>query len=203
MNVAENFATGSGEHMSGAQSARGHARRPRRSRRGVLTRPTRLVAALSAILLPVALGLPNIAANAVVAPVGNGFTVTPADLAFILKQIKIAEQHVRTLTPANPCGTLVGSGPDQIPDALTSYGLRTVDGSCNNLIPGRETFSAADQPFPRLTNPVFKAAEPITASLPVGAPGPTSYAQKQGNVSSGDSAADTSGPQHGPGHPEP
>ena len=112
-----------------------------------------------------ALGLQTVAATAAVAPVGQGFTVTPSDLAFILKQIKIAEHHAATLTPANPCGTLVGSGPDQIPDALTSYGLRTVDGSCNNLIPGREKFGAADQPFPRFTNPVFKAAEDHTSWL--------------------------------------
>jgi len=121
-------------------------------------------------------------ARAATAPVGEGFVVTPSDLAFILKQIKIGEHHADTFTAANPCGTLVGPGPDQIPDALTSYGLRTVDGSCNNLIPGRENFGAADAPFPRLTAPVFKDAEPITPSFPVGAPGPTSYAQKKGSV---------------------
>ena len=121
-------------------------------------------------------------ARAATAPVGEGFVVTPSDLAFILKQIKIGEHHADTFTAANPCGTLVGPGPDQIPDALTSYGLRTVDGSCNNLIPGRENFGAADAPFPRLTTPVFKDAEPITPSFPVGAPGPTSYALKTGSV---------------------
>src|SRR3954453_8487277 len=89
-------------------------------------------------------------ARAATAPEGQGFTITPGDLKFILKQIKVAEHHAATLTKDNPCGTLVGSGPDQIPDALTSYGLRTVDGSCNNLLPGREKFAAADVPFPRL-----------------------------------------------------
>jgi len=134
-----------------------------------------------------------VAAQAVAAPVGNGFTVNAADLSFILKQIKIAERHSRTLSPAHPCDTLVGDAPNQIPDALTTYGLRTVDGSCNNLVKpdpdptaffhNRETFGAADQPFPRLTKPDFRAAEPITAALPVGPPGPTSYAQKTaGNV---------------------
>ncbi len=117
------------------------------------------------------------------APVGQGFTVTPSDLAFILKQIKISERHAATLTPANRCGTLVGPGPNQIPDRLSSYGLRTVDGSCNNLFAGRETFAAADVPFPRLTTPAFRDAEPITPSFPVGPPGPTSYKQKlAGNV---------------------
>src|SRR5262245_56049192 len=66
-------------------------------------------------------------------PVGEGFTVTPSDLAFILKQIKIAERHAATRTASNPCDTMVGSGANQIPDRLSSYGLRTVDGSCNNL----------------------------------------------------------------------
>jgi hypothetical protein len=106
--------------------------------------------------------------------------VTPSDLAFILKQIKIAEKHATTLTPTNPCGTLVGPGPDQIPDRLTAYGLRTVDGSCNNLFAGRETYGAADQPFPRLTTPTFADAEPTPPDF--GPPGPSSYKQKRGNV---------------------
>ncbi|HEX3090822.1 MAG TPA: peroxidase family protein, partial [Ilumatobacteraceae bacterium] len=57
-----------------------------------------------------------------------------------------------------------------------------MDGSCNNLVPGQETFGAADQTFPRLTTPVYRNAEPITAALPVGPPGPTSYAQTSGSV---------------------
>ncbi len=67
------------------------------------------------------------------AAVGQGFTVTKGDLAYILKQIDIAERHASTRTADNPCGTLVGPAVDQVPDRLTSYGLRTVDGSCNNL----------------------------------------------------------------------
>ncbi|NUR14764.1 MAG: heme peroxidase [Dermatophilaceae bacterium] len=143
----------------------------------------RRVAAGAAIAIPMAMLAPSasLVANAAVAPVGQGFTVTPSDLAFILKQIKIAERHAATLTADNPCGTLVGPGPDQIPDRLSAYGLRTVDGSCNNLFPGREKFAAADQPFPRLTTAKFRPAEPIDASFPVGPPGPTSYAQKLAN----------------------
>ncbi|WP_211879971.1 peroxidase family protein, partial [Pseudarthrobacter albicanus] len=133
-----------------------------------------------ALLSFVGLTTSVVGANAIVAPVGQGFTVAPSDLAFILKQIKIAEHHAATLSPAHPCDTLVGPGPDQIPDALTSYGLRTVDGSCNNLIPGREKFGAADQPFPRFTTPVFRAAE--TTPPGFGPPAPTSYAQKSGSV---------------------
>ena len=37
-------------------------------------------------------------------------------------------------------------------------------------------------PFPRLTTPSFRDAEPITASFPVGPLGPTSYKQTNGPV---------------------
>ncbi|HJZ61961.1 MAG TPA: hypothetical protein VKD47_07400, partial [Miltoncostaeaceae bacterium] len=149
------------------------------------------------------------------APAGNGFTVVPADLNFILKQIKIAERHSAALagdTKAAPqpnphpeadpsyCLSMIGSAPDQIPDAITSYGLRTTDGTCNNLVnvlnltnannnhpvptgANHPTFGAADQPFPRLTTPIFRDAEPVTPAFPVGPLGPTSYKQKTaGNV---------------------
>ncbi|HEY0520540.1 MAG TPA: peroxidase family protein, partial [Ilumatobacteraceae bacterium] len=152
-------------------------------------------------------------------PVGSGFTVTRSDLAFILKQIKIAERHSRSLANTEPtqgpnpdtahdpeyCSSLVGPNPDQIPDYLTAYGLRTVDGGCNNLVPAtllnpngspvaspngpdapvtqkKYITAQADQPFPRLTSPVFRKADPITSALPVGPLGPTTYAQKTGNV---------------------
>ncbi|WP_260680590.1 peroxidase family protein [Arthrobacter sp. KBS0703] len=132
-------------------------------------------------MMPIAMGLPVVAANAVQAPVGEGFTITPSDLSFILKQIKIAEAHVANTTSATgPCGALIGTGPNQIPSPLVSQGLRTVDGSCNNLQAGQETFGAADQLFPRLTTPVFKGAENSPPAF--GPSQPTSYAQKKGNV---------------------
>ena len=115
------------------------------------------------------------------AVVGSGFTVTPADLAYILKQIKIAEHHAATQTPDNLCGTLVGPDPVyQQPNALVSFGLRTVDGSCNNLIAGKEKTGASDQTFPRLTSPDFRQAEAPPTGF--GPPAPTSYAQTSGNV---------------------
>src|SRR3954470_23776271 len=119
-------------------------------------------------------------AQAAPAPAGEGFTVTAGDLHFIMKQIRIAEHHSATLTASNPCGTLVGPGPDQIPDRLTPYGLRTVDGSCNNLFPARERFGSADELFPRLTTPSFRDADPVPPGF--GPPGPSSYKQKTGNV---------------------
>ena len=134
------------------------------------------------------------------APVGQGFTVTPSDLSHILRQVKIAERHVATTTPAflagpdaipgnaddrGICDTLVGTAPNQIASPLVADGLRTVDGSCNNLIKGQEKFGAEGQIFPRLTSPIFKPAE----GRPSGFFGPgdpgspsSSYAQKKGSV---------------------
>jgi Ca2+-binding RTX toxin-like protein len=149
--------------------------------RRVFGKPTRLVAAGTAMALLSFLGLTTTVVSANAAPIGAGFTVSAADLAYILKQIKIAEAHVANTTSATgPCGALIGRGPNQIPDALTSYGLRTVDGSCNNLIKGRETYGAADQLFPRLTTPQFRSADSVPTGF--GPPGPSSYAQKSGNV---------------------
>jgi Ca2+-binding RTX toxin-like protein len=129
---------------------------------------------------------PGSARADVTPPTGQGLTVTTGDLKFILKQINIAERHAATLSASHPCDTLVatpGDGiPDaeQIPDRLTSYGLRTVDGSCNNLFPGRETFAAADQTFPRLSDKSFRDADPVPPGF--GPPGSTSYKQKKGDV---------------------
>src|SRR5436305_10824353 len=164
-----------------ATGPRAPGRRQARARVGLALASVALLAAAAG------LGIArNTASAGTSGVVGNGFVVTPGDLAFILKQIKIAEHHAATATPANPCGTLVGPGPDQIPDAITSYGLRTVDGSCNNLLPGREKFAAADVPFPRLAgSPGFRHAEGAPAGL-LGSGSPaipsSSYAQKKGFV---------------------
>ena len=161
--------------------------RPRSNRRRLRDhwkRPRVLVPTIAAL---VPLGL--LAGSAVLAgssasqaTVGSGFTVTPADLSYILQQIKIAEQHAVTQTPTNLCGTLLGTGPNQINSPLLSFGLRTVDGSCNNLIAGQEKHGAADQTFPRLTTPVFGPAEADPGLFgPPGGP-TTSYSQTSGFV---------------------
>src|SRR3954452_5516840 len=124
------------------------------------SRAKRALALGVSVLLSVGFLPANAMSASAAAPVGQGFTVTPSDLAFILKQIKIAEAHVANTTSATgPCGALLGTGPNQIPNPLLSFGLRTVDGSCNHLQPGRSTFGNSDQRFPRLTDPVWKSGE--------------------------------------------
>jgi Ca2+-binding RTX toxin-like protein len=81
-----------------------------------------------------------------------------SDLDFILAQIKIAE--------ADAAGVdLVTSG--LIPNPELPWGLRRVDGSNNNLLPGQNTYGAADQPFPRATDPSYTTG---TGSLAFGPP---------------------------------
>lgn len=76
------------------------------------------------------------------------------DLEFILKQIKIAEAHAA----GGDLAALVAgyNGNDGLTQAhLLPYGLRTVDGSYNNLLPGRENWGASDQSFPGLFDPTY------------------------------------------------
>ncbi|HEX2280826.1 MAG TPA: hypothetical protein VHG52_03590, partial [Thermomicrobiales bacterium] len=66
------------------------------------------------------------------------------DLEFILKQIEIAEAHAA----GTPLSELV-------PSSLLPYGLRTVDGSYNNLGIGREQWGASGELFQSLTDTGF------------------------------------------------
>ncbi|WP_433769722.1 peroxidase family protein [Pseudomonas putida] len=70
-----------------------------------------------------------------------------ADLEFILKQIFIAEAHARgeDLT-------------DLLPNSQVPWGLRTVDGSYNNLVNGQSEFGASDNSFLRLLDPQYQSA---------------------------------------------
>ena len=60
-------------------------------------------------------------------------TLTLSDLAFIHQQILIAEAHAAG-TPLT----------DLVTNPFLSLGLRTVDGSYNNLVAGQSGFGAAD-----------------------------------------------------------
>ena len=120
--------------------------------------------------------------KAQIAPIGQGFVLDAGDLRFIYQQILVAQDHAAG-------GTLLGPGPNQVSDPQLPRGLRTVDGSFNNLVPvpDQHLFGAADLVFPRLTVPNFRAAETLPFD-PDGA-GPqatgqaTSYSQKKGFVS--------------------
>ncbi|QEY62028.1 heme peroxidase [Metapseudomonas lalkuanensis] len=78
-------------------------------------------------------------------PINGGVHLIRGDLQFILDQIKIAERH-----------SAGESLLDILPNTRGAFGLRTVDGSFNNLVPGQEHFGAADQPFPNLLDQFFR-----------------------------------------------
>ena len=89
----------------------------------------------------------------------TSFTVNKADLEFMLKQIKIAEATSIGYTAA-PKSILQAIMDSQGASAAVAqqlpFGLRTVDGSYNSLLPTQSGLGAADGTFPRLTDPVYR-----------------------------------------------
>ena len=79
-------------------------------------------------------------------------TYIKSDLEFILAQIKISERH------ADGEALLA---PDMVPAYNVSFGVRTVDGTYNHLLPGQETWGASDTQFPELVDPTFRPASEV------------------------------------------
>jgi Ca2+-binding RTX toxin-like protein len=101
-----------------------------------------------------------------------------SDLDFILAQIKIAEAHaafergVSTGDPSNPARPLYGPN-GSVPAYNVAWGLRTVDGTYNHLLPGQIEWGASDNEFPEHLGTDFK-----TIMVPAGPGGqlvPVSY----------------------------
>ncbi|MFN7103804.1 MAG: peroxidase family protein, partial [Pseudorhizobium sp.] len=109
----------------------------------------------------------------------SALSLNLADLQFILRQIKIAEAnstaHAATDavdlrevyvdaegntmdelgTPYSPDTHPALALTLAIPDPHVPFGLRTVDGSYNNLVEGREMWGASGEPMPRLFEPNY------------------------------------------------
>jgi hypothetical protein len=98
-----------------------------------------------------ALSLPRIASAQFV---NADLAFDTEDLDSILKQIKIVERHAAGENLA-----------DLIPNKSLPWGLRTVDGSFNNQIPGQEDFGAADLGSPVLGERDFPIAQNGTSYL--------------------------------------
>lgn len=118
------------------------------------------------------------------------------DLEFVLKQIKIAEAHASGIplgeirVDAN--GNYGTEGQLAISQPHLPYGLRTVDGSYNNIIPGRELWGAADQTMPRMFDPNWRTETDGDQFDPDGPTGPAPT-QTDGNYSSGGETIGTGG----------
>ncbi|MCE7914935.1 MAG: heme peroxidase [Nitrosomonas sp. PRO4] len=103
------------------------------------------------------------------------------DLDFLIQQAEISEEDsaFQLADDFNNLPGIVGS-------PLLHDGFRNVDGSYNNLRPGRTFFGAADEIFPRLLPPDFRQAEQV--AFDVDGPGGqevgdnTSYQQTSGAV---------------------
>ena len=106
-----------------------------------------------------------------------------SDLEFILEQIKIAEAHASGQPLYGPGGL--------IPSYNLAWGLRTVDGSYNNLLPGQELWGSAGQAFPTYVDPTFRTVM-VDPDGPGGAP-PMAIAYTPG------ADADGPGTHAGPG----
>ena len=135
--------------------------------RGVRLRKFWSIATMAAMLVSSGGPMFNTAVQAQTAPVGAGFILNAGDLRFIFRQIQIAQAH-------SAGGALF---PNQVPEVRLPFGLRTVDGSFNHLVPGRTNFGRSDQVFPRMTTPVFRPAS--------NAAGATGYTPTGGVVSTG------------------
>ncbi len=101
------------------------------------------------------------------------------DLEFILQQILLSEAHTNG---ADPLALLNGN-------PLLPYGLRTVGGTYNNVVPGQEQFGAADRDMPNALPQVWRPAQGAAFDPdgpgPLTAGSPTSYTQTSGLVFDG------------------
>ena len=88
------------------------------------------------------------------------FNVNLDDLLFILNQIKIAENSTKADGSIDGAKLRADVGSPLLP-----YGLRTVDGTWNSLLPGMERMGAADNVMPRLIAGVWHDAEGIQANF--------------------------------------
>ena len=97
------------------------------------------------------------------------------DIEFILQQILISEAHAAATQTLDFQALVVGTTREEalaesqlillglVPNAESFQGLRSVDGSLNNLVAGQALFGAQDTVFPRVTDPLFRDAEAGTS----------------------------------------
>lgn len=124
------------------------------------------------------------------------FVLNQNDLEFILRQIQISEAHAAdVLEPSNYellCLDQSDAAQNCVSQISRPKGVRTVDGSFNNLLTGQSDFGASDTTFPRLLEAEWRQADPESvtlnfepnnpADMEMCDPGLTCYDQRQGNV---------------------
>lgn len=173
-----------------------------RSKRSTTGSPGRKLGSFAAAAAMVVTGaLVYVPAATAAPPPGQDFNVSQGDLEFIIKQIEISEAHAEdTLADANssplckPTSTFDIAkqthfdldGDPCVGSPLLPFGLRTVDGRWNNLMPDQAGFGTAQEVFPRLLPAQYNEAEvtpPFAPGNNTNQPGAqTSYQQTEGFV---------------------
>jgi len=105
------------------------------------------------------------------------FRLSPDDLDFIWRQIQIAEAHAYAMVTADPSYTLLCARNDDttgkcVRDPMLPHGLRTVDGSFNNLEFNTE-WGSSNRLMPRMLPIDFRQAEPGPQGAPPNPQGAT------------------------------
>ncbi len=128
-------------------------------RQGVPESAGKKLGAIAIAIAMVATGVLMSAPAAIAAPPpGQDFNVSQGDLEFIIKQIEISEAHAEdTLTDPGSSPLCKATSTFDIPSQthfdldgdpcvgspLLPFGLRTVDGRWNNLMPGQDGYGTA------------------------------------------------------------
>lgn len=100
------------------------------------------------------------------------------DLEFILRQIEIAEAHsaaVEDIAGGNAVSQIGDELRNLVDSPLLPAGLRTVDGSYNNIVPGREKWGASGEPFVRLSQPHWVTGDDDSIVFGAGTPGAVTF----------------------------
>ena len=159
-------------------------------------RLTVAIIAVASLVVTLLLAPPPPPAAADVTDETPSFTLNQNDLEFILRQIQISEAHAAdVLNPSNYellCTDQGDAAQNCVSDEARPKGVRTVDGSFNNLRVQQVDYGASDVPFPRLLDAEWRQAEPedlalgfdenTPAQTEMCDPGTTCYEQVQGNV---------------------
>ena len=116
------------------------------------------------------------------------FELLPSDLEFILKQIEIAEAHAYALVTNDQgysllCPTNDDTSGKCVRDPMLPHGLRTVDGSFNNL-EFDTTIGKSNEIMPRLVPINWREADvnPTTGPMPPSPPGSTAACDDPANT---------------------
>lgn len=139
-------------------SPRPHERR-RSSHRLVLA-----VIATVAVALGGSITQNALPAQAAATDTNPSFRIIEEDLAFILRQIQVAEAHAAGGELL--CAEITDVSGKCVPSPALPMGLRTVDGSFNNLVAGQQDYGAADRVFPKLLPQEWRQADPAPAGAP-------------------------------------